>query len=221
MHVDLASAPKVAEKPEVVHEPYKWQPIARPEPARAKTKVVKKDTNRFLNFVFHPKPSVPAQNHSPPPAYTPPQPSPPIITINGPRGSIASIPRLDIQTLSTDPYPSTPIPSPLRTKSIGPDTPLYKSLASAPKLGLPSAEANLPRLMVVVSIFVPSLQDELAVKIGEPLLMLEEYEDQWCLAQRLGKGDSHRGVVPRFCLQEFPEKAQIVRGTAANANGAH
>lgn len=186
---------------------------------------MRKDTNRFLNLIFHPKLAVSSGDSSPPPAYSPPAPSPPIITIDAPRNSAASIPRLDLQILSTDPHPSTPIPSPVRTKSIGPDTPLYKSLTSASKLGVPEGQAALsrllPRLMVVTSTFVPSLADELAVKVGEPLLMLEEYEDQWCLAQRVGKGDVQRGVVPRFCLQDFPEKGQIIRAKVANPEDAH
>lgn len=105
--------------------------------------------------------------------------------------------------------PSSPIPSPIRTASIGPDSPLFKSLASAPKVGSKrnsSLSKALPRLVVVACTFVPSLPDELAIRPGEPLRMLEEYEDEWCLVQRVGKVDAERGVVPRFCVQDVPQQ---------------
>lgn len=59
--------------------------------------------------------------------------------------------------------------------------------------------------MVVTCTFVPSLADELAIKVGETLRLVEEYEDEWCLVQRVGKPDAEKGVIPRFCLQERPE----------------
>ena len=112
------------------------------------------------------------------------------------------------------------MPSPVRTKSIGPDTPLYKSLSIAPSV-TPNPKSNtkgggaglagsLPRVMIVSSTFVPSLDDELTVRPGELLMMHEEYEDQWCLVQRVGSRSAERGVVPRFCLQEAPERFPII-----------
>ena len=118
---------------------------------------------------------------------------------------------LTLDMLQTDPNPSSPalppLPSP-RTKSIGPSTPVFKSLASAPELKPPSdTSKSLPRIMLTVCTFVPSLNDELSIRIGEPLMMMEEYEDEWCLVQRVGdgKGEIQRGVVPRFCLQDLPD----------------
>lgn len=61
---------------------------------------------------------------------------------------------------------------------------------------------KLPRLMSVSATFTPTLDDELSVKIGDTVRMLEEYQDGWCLAQRVGRHDAPRGVCPRFCLQE-------------------
>lgn len=58
--------------------------------------------------------------------------------------------------------------------------------------------------MTVVTLYVPSLSDELLVRLGETLRMIEEYEDEWCLVQRVGQTDE-RGVIPRFCLIERPE----------------
>ncbi|KAI0076479.1 hypothetical protein K474DRAFT_1598041 [Panus rudis PR-1116 ss-1] len=59
--------------------------------------------------------------------------------------------------------------------------------------------------MIVTCTFVPSLPDELTIRVGESLRLLEEYEDEWCLVQRVGKPDAEKGVIPRFCLQERTE----------------
>lgn len=70
----------------------------------------------------------------------------------------------------------------------------------------PSAKGKkLPRVMMVTCTFVCSLPDELLTKIGETLRLLEEYEDEWCMVQRVGKNDAEKGIIPRSCLQEFPE----------------
>ncbi|KAG6817778.1 hypothetical protein H0H87_003186 [Tephrocybe sp. NHM501043] len=68
----------------------------------------------------------------------------------------------------------------------------------------PSDESNqkLPRLMSVASSFTPTLDDELAIKLGDTVRMLDEYKDGWCLVQRVGRIDAPKGAVPRFCLQE-------------------
>ena len=58
--------------------------------------------------------------------------------------------------------------------------------------------------MIVVALYVPSLSDELSIRLGETIRMIEEYEDEWCLVQRVGRTDE-RGVIPRFCLTERQE----------------
>lgn len=58
--------------------------------------------------------------------------------------------------------------------------------------------------MVVVALYIPSLSDELPIRLGETIRMVEEYEDEWCLVQRVGRTEE-RGVVPRFCLTERQE----------------
>ena len=194
-------------------EPYKWQPIAFPPVAHSPNKAVTKGPSRFFKaFTGSKKPAPLPLAQSPPPAYSA-QPSAPMITVQvaDEKEARRATPHaaLTLQMISLD--PSTPIPSPIRTASIGPDSPLFKSLASAPKVGggkrassLATTPKALPRLMAVACTFVPSLPDELRVRVGEPLRMLEEYEDEWCLVQRVGKADAERGVVPRFCLQEVP-----------------
>lgn len=190
-------------------EPYKWQPIALPPPAHSPNKAVTKGPSRFFKgFMANSKKPAPLPlDMTPPPAYSA-QHSPPLITVqvsDEKNTAVATPANLKLQMLKTG--PASPLPSPIRTASIGPDSPLFKSLASAPKLSakptLPKDRA-LPRLMVVACTFVPSLPDELQIRIGEPLRMLEEYEDEWCLVQRVGKLDADRGVIPRFCLQEVP-----------------
>ncbi len=204
--------PAAPEKTESTYEPYRWQPIARPPLAHSPNKAVKKSTNRFIDFLssaVSSKASVPTET-PPPPAYSmsvPPSPSPPTIVIeaaNKPgRTDVPVFSSLTLEMLQTDPHPTTPMPSPIRTASIGPGTPLYKTLASPPKaIPRPASGKPLPRLMIVASTFVPSLADELPIRAGEVLRMLEEYEDEWCLVQRVGKVDAERGVVPRFCLKD-------------------
>lgn len=58
--------------------------------------------------------------------------------------------------------------------------------------------------MVVATLYAPTLSDELPVRLGETIRMIEEYEDEWCLVQRVGR-THERGVVPRFCLTERQE----------------
>lgn len=59
-----------------------------------------------------------------------------------------------------------------------------------------------PRLMSVVALFTPNLPDELHIKVGDTICIIEEYKDGWCFAQILGKKDAPKGVVPLVCLQE-------------------
>jgi len=59
--------------------------------------------------------------------------------------------------------------------------------------------------MTVAHPFEPSMDDELSIGLGETVRLLEEYEDEWCLVQRVGRIDAMKGVVPRFCLMERAE----------------
>jgi hypothetical protein len=49
------------------------------------------------------------------------------------------------------------------------------------------------------------MDDELSVAVEETVRLLEEYEDEWCLVQRVGRVDAMKGVIPRFCLMERAE----------------
>ncbi|GLB34632.1 putative variant SH3 domain containing protein [Lyophyllum shimeji] len=78
---------------------------------------------------------------------------------------------------------------------------------------------KLPRLMSVASTFTATLDDELAIKVGDTVRMLEEYRDGWCLVQRVGRIDAPKGAVPRFCLQERRGVVPILPGrTLSNAS---
>ncbi|KAI0780395.1 hypothetical protein BD413DRAFT_463945 [Trametes elegans] len=160
---------------------------------------------------------------SPPPTYT---------AMNSSSSSPSSTPRpahLNLPTVTVThensklsvpaPVPS-PVPSPRRASSFGMNAPMGTD-QSANLKSKPSVKGQkLPRNMIVEHTFIPSLADELSVKIGETLRMLEEYEDEWCLVERLGSRSDERGVVPRFCLKERPrgfhKRGKSSTGTAAS-----
>ena len=62
--------------------------------------------------------------------------------------------------------------------------------------------ARTPRLVDVVRAYAPALPDELNVRIGDVLRVHEDYKDGWCLAQRAGRIDEEKGVVPQLCIRD-------------------
>jgi Variant SH3 domain len=58
--------------------------------------------------------------------------------------------------------------------------------------------------MLVTTAFEPTRDDELSVRSGEILRLVKEFEDEWCLVQRVGGPEAERGVIPRFCLVDRP-----------------
>ncbi|CAK5277190.1 unnamed protein product [Mycena citricolor] len=94
-----------------------------------------------------------------------------------------------------------PLPSPARTASFA-----HMQTMQMP----PEDEAAIPpsplpvRLMNVVSAFAPTMEDELALRVGETVRVLEEFQDGWGLVQRVGRNASEapKGVVPMTCLVE-------------------
>jgi hypothetical protein len=71
--------------------------------------------------------------------------------------------------------------------------------------------------MLVTSSFQPARPDELSLKMGETLRLIREFEDEWCLVQRVGRPNAEKGVVPRFCLEERP---RIIKNRATIAGFA-
>lgn len=63
-------------------------------------------------------------------------------------------------------------------------------------------DKGVERLMNVVALFTPNLPDELNVRVGDAVRIIEEYKDGWCFVQFLGEKDAPKGVVPLVCLQE-------------------
>lgn len=120
------------------------------------------------------------------------------------------------------------VPSPARSESFAPKDGLVSTPSSAPPVSAASSKAKLinspatsnpfspapssattesqapktVRLMNVVAPYTPTLADELQVRVGDTVRVLQEYKDGWCFAQFVGKVDAPRGVVPLVCLEE-------------------
>ena len=108
-----------------------------------------------------------------------------------------------------------PVRSPARSESFAPKElvipvpPMLASstLQSPPLTNSPRRESgsdNLrpPRLMNVIVPYTPTLPDELSVKVGDTIRLIQEYRDGWGFAQYMGKVDAPKGVVPLVCLEE-------------------
>ncbi|KAI1791704.1 hypothetical protein LXA43DRAFT_888644 [Ganoderma leucocontextum] len=151
---------------------------------------------------------------SPPPTYTVSRPRSPSTS---PRPPALKLPIVTVSdensTLGVPSMPS-PVPSPRRTSSFMKEAP---EANLKPKVSL-KGQKN-PRKMLVEHTFIPSLADELSIKVGEVLTMLEEYEDEWCLVERLGSRSAERGVVPRFCLRERPRAHKRDKSSSSVRSG--
>ncbi|KAF7296276.1 hypothetical protein HMN09_01096900 [Mycena chlorophos] len=101
------------------------------------------------------------------------------------------------QALDMPPIPSAVL-SPARSESFA----AHQSMAFARTNAAPAPE----RLMTVVNPFVPTMDDELPITVGETIRVLEEFHDGWGLVQRMGRGDAPKGVVPMTCLAEREQK---------------
>lgn len=112
-------------------------------------------------------------------------------------------------TISAAPPSLQITPPPVYDKSIPSPAISPRTIASiAPKLANVTA-TKLPRLVIVESAFTTTLHDELQICVGETLRLLEEYEDEWCLVQRVGPKNAEKGVIPRFCVVEKPEMPPV------------
>jgi hypothetical protein len=148
---------------------------------------------------------------SPPPAYrilglhtipipsSPPDPDPFCVP---PPTPMHKSPGKTVSTPVRESLDLSPIPSP-RSASFYPNA---VTPPAAPQAGLPTTTApkSLPRLMAVATSFQPTRPDELSLRTGETLRLIREFDDEWCLVQRVGHSAAEKGVVPRFCLTERP-----------------
>ena len=162
---------------------------------------------------------------SPPPTYDPsspppPPPSPPPPALNLPTVTVTHEEnRSNSNNLAVPATPSVVV-SPRRTSSFGLETPAGLGEGASLRAKPSVKGQKLPRKMLVEHTFVPTLADELAIKVGEVILMLEEYEDEWCLVERVGKNAGDRGVIPRFCLCERPRGHRRGASSASGASAA-
>lgn len=69
--------------------------------------------------------------------------------------------------------------------------------SSSPIYGPPSSMARSNATVTVISTFITTLPDELAITTGETLRVLAEYDDGWALCLN-SRGE--QGMVPRECL---------------------
>ncbi|KAH9043363.1 hypothetical protein EDB85DRAFT_1885687 [Lactarius pseudohatsudake] len=159
---------------------------------------------------------------SPPPTYrvlglqTVPLPPPPPDTATNDIPPPTPMSRKFSEPTSTplrESFDLPPVPSP-RSASFNTSTtaPPVPRTTGIPAVFAPKA---LPRLMVVSTAFHPTRNDELGVRAGETLRLLKEFEDEWCLVQRVGRPDADKGVVPRFCLADRP---RVIKGRLSLSN---
>ena len=154
----------------------------------------------------------PESARSPPPTYT-------SSGSTSPRPPALKLPIVTVSDENTLPIPGlpSPVPSPRRTSSFIKEAPTEANLKPKPSL----KGQKLPRKMLVEHTFIPSLADELSIKVGEVLTMLEEYEDEWCLVERIGARSGERGVVPRFCLKERPRAHKRNKSASSAKSGTN
>jgi hypothetical protein len=150
---------------------------------------------------------------SPPPAYRilglynipPPSPQESEHADIPPPTPMHRSPRRTVSTPVRESFDLPPVPSPSpRSASFQYIT--DTTAASTPRASLTtlSASKSLPRLMVVTTSFESTRHDELGLRTGETMRLIREFDDEWCLVQRVGRHTAERGVVPRFCLSERP-----------------
>lgn len=188
--------------------------IALPEPAKPRSHRAKKAWEKNLAKFMAPSINTempPARDGSPPPSYlvanaapihqnAPPMPPMPT---SPPRQALPPTPpaalKLSFDGIAPPPSSRTPV-SATRNSSFGPHPAVAPPIRSSDSLR--RNDKKFPRLMSVSNSFDPSMEDELSITVGETVRILEEYEDEWCLVQRVGRMDAEKGVVPRFCLAE-------------------
>jgi hypothetical protein len=189
---------------------YSAAPIQAPQPAV----VVKSKTKEAQFAVVTLTEDDMELARTPPPVY---MPSTPNLKQKNLARDILPMPTSPSMEFEAVPLPSPP-PANHRASSLEPQKHHHSSAMSSPKspivettkseieakLEAATAAKNkkLPRLMNVITTFAPTLDDELLVKVGETIRLVDEYNDGWCLVQRVGKVDAPKGVVPRFCLEE-------------------
>lgn len=145
-------------------------------------------------------------------------------------------PRIEEHSPAPPSYRAEPLKSPSRYDSFirtKPITPLHtpKTSASgryihhtrnASSTGSTSeaGQKRLPRLVTVVAVYSPNpdREDELHIKMGDTLRLMEEFKDGWCRVQPISAGSRQHnrsrsetdkcpddGVIPQFCVEDRPD----------------
>ncbi|THH12042.1 hypothetical protein EW146_g7839 [Bondarzewia mesenterica] len=164
------------------------------------------------------------RNCSPPPKYSLPLPPPPPFTAPPavPPPTPPASRKLSVTVAPPPPetFDLPPLPSPRSTSISNFPSAATAKVSRTSFIAMLSPKA-LPRLMTVATAFTPTMDDELLVRAGETLRLLEEFEDEWCLVQRVGRADAEKGVIPRFCLQERPRVVPPQRVTFSTFHFGH
>lgn len=216
----------ISEKMQVA-DPFAATPRSSQESVRYDEKTIVGDGKSEEEAKSQTATSPPPVSRSPPPLYrsnttssngsngkfTPTlPPTPPTISLPTPTPPTPPA-SFKLKTTWEAETPQTPtrmdFPSPVRSASfahqqsmsLAAAAPPSSSPLSAPPPTNMASGGHLPRAMIVSQTFAANLSDELVVRHAEPLTMLEEYADGWCLCQR---ANGERGVVPRFCVTERP-----------------
>jgi hypothetical protein len=187
--------------------------LALPEPAKQRSHHAKKAWETNLAKLIAPATS--NRSDSPPsyissidPTFPSAMPPPPPMPLSPPGQALPPTPPVTLK-LNFDGIVPPPTQRPVMSPSAADPNPIVaRRLSSSSR----KSERKLPRLMNVSDAFEPSGEDELSLTVGETVRLLEEYEDEWCSIQRVGRIDAEKGVVPRFCLSERPEVVPLHPG---------
>lgn len=57
------------------------------------------------------------------------------------------------------------------------------------------------KLVTATDPYDATMPDELSIVAGETLRVIEAYDDDWCLAERVGRKKG-RGIIPQMCIVE-------------------
>jgi hypothetical protein len=92
------------------------------------------------------------------------------------------------------------------------------SSTNSPRGDFGSYNLRAPRLMNVIMSYTPTLPDEISVKVGDTIRLMQEYRDGWCFVQFVGKIDAPKGVVPRVCLEERRRMVPVRHKTSSGSS---
>jgi len=86
-------------------------------------------------------------------------------------------------------------------------------------VGMSRAAATIPADAVIQCTFIPTLPDELSIRMGETVRVIAEYDDGWALC---ANAHDERGMVPLECLDQSARgvvrQDQVDRRTSRRAS---